>query len=476
MQNQQTPQVLAQPFCAQGDKNTIPNNATGSNLASLQEGFPAITGLPVSQGGIPPERQDFNGIMNLNSQFYFAFQNGWLPTFSQDVSDAIGGYPQGAVLWYQSSDGLQILQSAVPNNTNNFITNPSVIGTSWIVIGTTSAAIQNYFYTKISNCLTKIQQTIDMSLSGETLTVKSGAVLYDLVGNSTVLEQDKNFQMTYTSKAQCYVIVTKSGTLLLISLQDSNLSVADGKVMYNNQECWLPLGLATRNTEGLSTLDLIFNGIGFIGNTMFALPGIEGLIPDGRAEDGTLNSEVINTTGIVSSEFNIPSYSGSAILYFNADGFLFQEEDYYDDAYNVMTNQSYQGTLQVGRVFISGGQINGFNPSQVAQVYTSSAWIGIQGKPSGNILNLTLGATQTNYYAPSNGWIFLDKTATAAGQYIQYVVYNNGAVVFYEFVRAVQSSTLQLLFPVIKGQQFKIVYDAAGSTNAFKFIFDEGEV
>lgn len=134
MENQQTPQVLAQPFCAQGDKNTIPNAATGSNLASLQEGFPAITELPASQGGIPPERQDFNGAMNLNSQFYFAFQNGWWPTFTQEVSDAIGGYPQNAILCYfvPESNSVQFVRSLIPNNTYNFVTTPSYIGQYWV--------------------------------------------------------------------------------------------------------------------------------------------------------------------------------------------------------------------------------------------------------------------------------------------------------------------------------------------------------
>ena len=133
MQTQQTPQVLEQPFAAQGDKNTIPNAATGTNKASLQEGFPPITGQPINKGGIPPERQDFNGAMNLNSQFYFAFQNGWWPTFTQEVSDAIGGYPQGAVLWLFDTENKVYtpLLSLVGNNTYNFNTNPEYIGQYW---------------------------------------------------------------------------------------------------------------------------------------------------------------------------------------------------------------------------------------------------------------------------------------------------------------------------------------------------------
>ena len=136
MQTQQTPQVLEQPFAAQGDKNTIPNAATGTNKASLQEGFPPITGQPINQGGIPPERQDFNGAMNLNSQFYFAFQNGWWPTFTQEVSDAIGGYPQGAVLWLFDTDNnvYTPLLSLVGDNTYNFNTNKDYIGQYWAKI------------------------------------------------------------------------------------------------------------------------------------------------------------------------------------------------------------------------------------------------------------------------------------------------------------------------------------------------------
>ena len=133
METQQTPQVIQQPFAAQGDKNTIPNAATGTNKASLQEGFPPITGMPVNKGGIPPERLDFNGAMNLNSQFYFAFQNGWWPTFSKQVSDAIGGYPKDAVLWLFDStkSRARVLQSLIPNNTYNFNTDASYIGKYW---------------------------------------------------------------------------------------------------------------------------------------------------------------------------------------------------------------------------------------------------------------------------------------------------------------------------------------------------------
>lgn len=134
------PQVLPNTFAYNGDKNTIPVNATGTQQASLEEGFPPVTQLPIDQGGIPPIRYDFNGVFNLMSQFYFFNQNGGTYTFNTEVSNAIGGYPENAVLWYFGEDGTKTLVvSNIGNNTNNFVTNPNFIGDSsapWSEIST----------------------------------------------------------------------------------------------------------------------------------------------------------------------------------------------------------------------------------------------------------------------------------------------------------------------------------------------------
>ncbi len=127
------PQVISGAFAYNGQKNDIPDAPTGTAHASIQEGFPPITMIPQEDGGEAPYGQDFNGLGNLLSQFYFYTQNGGLYTFDPVVSAAIGGYPEGARLWYvNESGGTQLLRSAKVNNTDNFITNPEVIGTSWI--------------------------------------------------------------------------------------------------------------------------------------------------------------------------------------------------------------------------------------------------------------------------------------------------------------------------------------------------------
>ena len=91
---------------------------------------------PLDQGGTPPDGKDFNGILNLVSQFYFQFQNGFHPTFDTNVSTAIGGYPEGAVLWYFPAGATKMLpvMSLIPNNTYDFVDDPTLIdGTHWTV-------------------------------------------------------------------------------------------------------------------------------------------------------------------------------------------------------------------------------------------------------------------------------------------------------------------------------------------------------
>lgn len=136
MDNLQAPETLLTPFANNGQKNEIPLVAPSltSNAANLTDGFPSITMKPKGKGGKPPEGKDFNGILYLLSSFYFAFQNGWLPTFEDAVSDAIGGYAKGAVLWYTAGESRQALQSQKNANKDNFNTDPSVIGSSWLPI------------------------------------------------------------------------------------------------------------------------------------------------------------------------------------------------------------------------------------------------------------------------------------------------------------------------------------------------------
>ena len=65
-------------FAKNGSKKVPPSTASqaGSGRASQLEGFKKINATPLSQGGIPPYREDFNGIFYLFSQFLLWYQQG----------------------------------------------------------------------------------------------------------------------------------------------------------------------------------------------------------------------------------------------------------------------------------------------------------------------------------------------------------------------------------------------------------------
>lgn len=126
------PAAISQPIANQGTKFNIPEEATGSELASIAEGFPDITMKALEDGGKPPRGQDCNGMFYLSTDQRVFLQNGGLITFNQDVSDTIGGYPSGAVLCYVTDEKLSFVKSLIDDNTNNFVTNPEYIDdTHW---------------------------------------------------------------------------------------------------------------------------------------------------------------------------------------------------------------------------------------------------------------------------------------------------------------------------------------------------------
>ena len=121
------PKLLTIPFADTGAKNDIPvSGAIEPQRATLQVGFPAITQQKITEGGIPPERADFNGILNLYGQHIVHLNKGLAYEFDQDFADAIGGYPLHAEIMLKNGDRAV---NNVPDNLNDPNTNP----TGWTI-------------------------------------------------------------------------------------------------------------------------------------------------------------------------------------------------------------------------------------------------------------------------------------------------------------------------------------------------------
>jgi hypothetical protein len=93
------------PIADSGDVRNIPEQTpTGSNQLSFQSGFPSITSIPLTAGGVPPQREDFNAAYKILSQHTFFQQSGGVYPWQGADGDFAGlNYLAG---WHvQGSDG-----------------------------------------------------------------------------------------------------------------------------------------------------------------------------------------------------------------------------------------------------------------------------------------------------------------------------------------------------------------------------------
>jgi hypothetical protein len=129
------PEVITKAWAENGTY-VAPPDSPSTTVANQDTGYPLLQQTPYSLGGKPVRRNETNGAFNLYSSHIRYLQAGGTYTFEAAVSTAFTGYHQGAMLAYQRTDGSHgLLYSTINNNTNNFITTPSVIGTDWIDIG-----------------------------------------------------------------------------------------------------------------------------------------------------------------------------------------------------------------------------------------------------------------------------------------------------------------------------------------------------
>lgn len=101
-------------------------------VGTEESGFTYEAGIPSmysSRTGKRVCRGDINGIGRAATQSKWFNQLGGYYTFSQEVSDAIGGYPEGAILYYKdnTTGRLRTVRSLIPDNAYNFADDPSLI-------------------------------------------------------------------------------------------------------------------------------------------------------------------------------------------------------------------------------------------------------------------------------------------------------------------------------------------------------------
>lgn len=363
-------------------------------------------------------------------------------------------------------------------------------------------------YNQITNCITEIPQDIKLEINNGIITLKAGSKVYN--GNGVLKTTTTDISSVNANyDGQVLIALSKDFDVLLTgfvpgeTVSELPTSTASFKIYYNTtdkkcyldttdgwQECSLPIALGTSTVSSWVSIDQVFNGFGFVGSTIFALPGIKGLSPNGNDSlTGIKKNNIISIENILT--YTCPNITANVILELYANKIAINSQAFDKPTidlifFDEINNYNYVGLgisndIWVGSARIENGKIVLFNPKHPISLVdkNNSSWVAQQAMPSKKYINLELGISGTVYTAVANGYIQLVKQATAANQYLVAYDTNLPSTTVDENTIAIKWSTSGvndvLYFPVRKGQQFIIGYTFGGQTIAFRLIFAQGE-
>lgn len=84
--------TLSSAFAESGDKTIPPSTSEEAGLGRLSqaEGWGAYNAKPIAEGGIPPKREDFNGLAFMLSQLLVWYQQGGIMRYSAEFDYEVG--------------------------------------------------------------------------------------------------------------------------------------------------------------------------------------------------------------------------------------------------------------------------------------------------------------------------------------------------------------------------------------------------
>lgn len=347
----------------------------------------------------------------------------------------------------------------------------------------------------ITNCITEISNNVKISLVDNSLYLDPGTTVYVPNGPNTFDKYVIDSRIVWkdaTKTGQWLVSWSVTGSLCVGRLSSSvsgdvapttfslwydttnNIIKRYGSSLTepNFTDCCLPLAIITLGSDGVVSIDQVFNGFGYIGSTAFALPGVKGLMPAGRNSDGSLKNTEIECSypQILNISGNSPIYIAldyrGGLGWWNPSAYEYKENENYNYYQGVIRNRGILGIF-----YCSNGVITDFQPAGVFHVvgYNNTDFVAHQAMPSKRYVDLTLGASGSAYTAPADGYIVLMKK----GNYQQYITIDSGYDKVYGDY-AYDDQVVGLRISVRKGGDFNIWYTASKETVRFAFIYAQG--
>ena len=441
------------------------------------------------------------------------------------------------------------------NKANIDLDNLSSVGQSKLDIKADKATtLEGYGITdglnknQITNCITEIPQRIKLELADGTLTLKAGSQVIvpngfeedgttpkfdyitiegDLsistwgtgITNTCVLGFRKDGQTPkfVTLLPNCIFSGSTKPTpnvgnywLWYDTVSNKIKYTSDNGATWTSEYCAFSIAITQVTNSVFTSINQVFNSMGYIGNTVWVDKGVKGLISNGRNIDGSLSN--------ISFEIDkVETYTVS-VSYQDAYAFRYHPQPEYlnVNAYYRMSRRlySYVNLLKdrptpkadmwylvyvkednniwwssSGAEYIklnacdifnydtdNNGNIVKFCPKQACSLLSKEDSSEISGWsiPSSKIVTLTAGASGTKYTAPANGWVKCwGYKNTADVGYVQ--LFASGGISTHSYVQKGWGSG-PIFIPVRKGQQFWVEYYNDIGDARIEFWYAQGEV
>ena len=380
-----------------------------------------------------------------------------------------------------------------------------------------------------TNRILEIPQTVKAELNNGVITIKAGTKVYIPNGFETdgitrkfdiiILTKDLTYTEPTSNALTLPLFVSSNGNgLFRRGNNNSGKTVPDNytgafyNLTTNKMESYndgslsvtmsLPICICTNSAttgNNIVSVNQIFNGFGYIGSTAFALPGVKYQFADGRNEDGTYKSitKTFDNVSLVSYSYQITGTERQP-LSINDQGILTRTYRYvmqnnqpalgdtvlYKPEINETFRSDGSGVFAKSREIIiatgistnSAFNITSFEPLDVPTInsYQRTELAGM-GMPSNRYIELTLGATNTAYVAPANGWFTCVKRAASAGQYLYLRTLNSNIGNQTSISNAGDYAVVAI--PISAGDSCIVIYTATGEGAAerFRFVYAQGE-
>ena len=297
-----------------------------------------------------------------------------------------------------------------------------------------------------TNIITKITKNVIIGLANNAITVYKGTKIYIPNGfesDGTTLHFDtvtlsSDFTDTSTGNETLFLVIVKHN--------ESSYQLACGymggetvlswpanpvayRVYYNSTEnaCkmhtgtnWLtlslPLGLVVRNSSGYSSITSVFNGFGFVANSVFALPGVRGLIPSARNIDGTPAVTSFETDHVLLTTCSLNAIS--QYIYLSQNQLTLSQDCWYDYSNNVnrINTSIFYAAKTTGSVLCNNNTITTWCEPYIASTSINERY-ETEGKSAGKLtyINGNRGRAFNNSLDSAGNYTTFDKYNGSSG-------------------------------------------------------------